>query len=207
MLDPAFKETVMTIQTSIDKTSGSQDGFDASSIDAIRDLLAQEPKTQEPSAPDRARAEGEIPAQSAKSHPAPQANATRSSGGSGTSLRGRVLGFRPKPRQILLFAAIALVVFRPVLVIGLLLLTLMVLVGVILIVGYDTFWIRAAAIARWYARRNPEKAADLHLRLDRFAMKWDAFLDRFPEGSVDGFYLPDLGDSSDVNARHEEALE
>ena len=62
-------------------------------------------------------------------------------------------------------------------------------------------------IARWYARRHPSRSVELHRKLDNFAMKFDAFLDRFPEGTVDGLYLPDLGDLAEADQRHDEALD
>ena len=38
-------------------------------------------------------------------------------------------------------------------------------------------------------------------------MKWDAVLDRFPEGTVDGLYLPDFGEMAAAEARHDAALD
>lgn len=38
-------------------------------------------------------------------------------------------------------------------------------------------------------------------------MKWDAVLDRFPEGTVDGLYLPDFGEMAEAEARHDAALD
>jgi hypothetical protein len=99
-----------------------------------------------------------------------------------------------------------LVLFRPWLVVGVLLLTVFLILGVFLALGYDGFWRRGMAIGRWYAGRRPERAADLHNRLDAFAIKWDAILDRFPEGTVDGLYLPDFGEMAAADARHDAAM-
>ncbi|WP_394415134.1 hypothetical protein [Sulfitobacter sp. 1A12126] len=85
--------------------------------------------------------------------------------------------------------------------------TVFVALGVFLALGYDGFWQRAMALGRWYAARRPERAAALHARLDAFAMKWDAVLDRFPEGTVDGLYLPDFGEMAAAEARHDAALD
>ena len=38
-------------------------------------------------------------------------------------------------------------------------------------------------------------------------MKWDAVLDRFPEGTVDGLYLPDFGEMAAAETRYDEALD
>lgn len=199
----------MTLQISADKTNAPQDGLDPTSIAAIRELLAQAPKAQVPPVlqNDLGRADSSPHAQTATAEVSQDVPKSLSGDQVAPAFKGRFTGYRPKLRHLLSFGAIALLLFRPVLVIGLFILSLMVLVGVVLIVGYDVFWIRMAAVARWYAGRNPEKAAAFHGKLDRFAMKWDSFLDRFPEGSVDGFYLPDLNDSAAVDADHEAALD
>lgn len=123
------------------------------------------------------------------------------------ALKAQITGYRPTPRHILLASAALLIVFRPWLVVGLVLLALMLLALTFLVLGYDGFWLRAMGAARWYANRNPDRAGELNRKFDTFALKWDAFLDRFPEGTVDGLYLPDLGDIAQRDARHEEALD
>lgn len=119
----------------------------------------------------------------------------------------KLKAYRPTPKHIAL-AAIALLVFlRPWLVLGLVFISLFILTGVFLAVGYDGFWRGVMKLSRWYASRRPERAAALHTRLDRFAMRWDAVLDRFPEGSVDALYLPDFGDLATADRRHDEAMD
>lgn len=118
-----------------------------------------------------------------------------------------ITGFRPAPRHLLFLGLLIVAVFRPWLVIGLLVLSGLVMVGVFLILGYDGFWRRIMSGARWYARRRPARAAALQRKLDRFAMRWDAVLDRFPEGTVDGLYLPDFGHLAEADARHDAALD
>lgn len=122
------------------------------------------------------------------------------------SLKARVKEYRPTPRQIVLASLALIVFFRPWLVLGLLFLGMFVLLGVFLILGYDGFWRRAMGVGRWHARRHPERSVELHQKLDAFAMKWDAILDRFPEGSVDGLYLPDFGEIAEADARHDAAM-
>ncbi|MBD3664412.1 hypothetical protein [Sulfitobacter aestuariivivens] len=122
-------------------------------------------------------------------------------------LKSRITGYRPKPKHILITGSLLLVYFRPWLVLGLFFLLAFIFVGILLILGYDGFWRRTMAIARWHARRSPSRSAELHRRLDNFAMRFDAFLDRFPEGSVDGLYLPDFGDIAEAEARHDAALD
>ena len=49
------------------------------------------------------------------------------------------------------------------------------------------------------------RVPDAVLRKPR--VKWDAVLDRFPEGTVDGLYLPDFGEMAAADTRHDEALD
>lgn len=117
------------------------------------------------------------------------------------------VGYRPSAK-VVLWAGFALLLFlRPVLVIGLSLLAALVMIGVFLVVGYDRFWRGAMRAARWYASRHPDRAAAMHEKLDAFALKWDAVLDRFPEGSVDGLYLPDFDSMVTADARHDATME
>ena len=116
------------------------------------------------------------------------------------------LGFRPTRKHYVYGAIAALILFRPGLIIGAVLAILALFVGIFLILGYDGFWKKSMALGYWYARRRPAHAEKLHARLDNFAVKWDAFLDRFPEGTVDGLYLPDFGELATADRRHEEAM-
>lgn len=143
------------------------------------------------------------PAPAAQPRPAAQPAVQGDEGG----LMDRIKSYRPTPAHIALGAFALLVLFRPWLVIGLTVLSVIILIGVFLIVGYDGFWKGVMKLGRWYSARRPERAVILNARLDRFAMKWDAILDRFPEGSVDGLYLPDFGELAMADKRHAEAME
>lgn len=137
----------------------------------------------------------------------PQATLPQHSGGFVGRIKASVFGYRPTLKHILLAAAALLVLFRPGLVVGAILLVLVAFVCIFLILGYDGFWQRAIGLVRWYAARRPSKAKEMHRKLDAFALKWDNFLDRFPEGTVDGLYLPDLEELARADARHDEALD
>lgn len=128
-------------------------------------------------------------------------------GGLWGKLTALVAGYRPTPAHIAIAALVLLVIMRPWLILGLIFITLFITVGVFLVVGYDGFWQGVMKAARWYANRRPERAVAMHARLDRFAMGWDAVLDRFPEGMVDALYLPDFGELATADRRHEEAIE
>ena len=125
----------------------------------------------------------------------------------GNGALSRLKGYRPTPTHIALAVFALLVLTRPWLVLGLTLLFFLILIGAFLIAGYDGFWQGAIKLGRWYAGRRPARAAILHARLDSFAVKWDALLDRFPEGTVDGLYLPDFGEIATADARHAQAVE
>lgn len=125
----------------------------------------------------------------------------------GAGLLDRLRAYRPTVAHIVLGAFVLVVLLRPWLVGGLLALSIFIVIGVFLIAGYDGFWHGAIKASRWYARRRPSRAEVLHARLDRFAVRWDAVLDRFPEGTVDGLYLPDFAELETADARHDEVVE
>ena len=144
-----------------------------------------------------------------RTKPKSTASARRASAaaGEGNGLMDRIRAYRPTVAHIVLACLALFVLMRPWLVVGLLILSVIVLIGVFLITGYDGFWQGVVKISRWYARRRPSRAAAIHARLDRFAVRWDSILDRFPEGTVDALYLPDFGDLAQADARHGEALD
>lgn len=194
------------------------DGLDATSMAAIRSLLVSESEAFETPTPTRRRkappARPPEPARAAMDEPVARKQAAPAQvenepfqAERPATAKSRIAGFRPSAKHILLGCIVVLIAFRPWLILGILALSTFVMIGVFLILGYDGFWRRAMALARWYARRRPSRAAALHSKLDRFAMKWDGILDRFPEGTVDGLYLPDFGHLAEADARHDAALE
>lgn len=127
--------------------------------------------------------------------------------GVGGTIADRIRAYRPSPSHIVLACLVLFVLMRPWLVLGLLFLFGFIVVGIFLITGYDGFWRGVVKTGRWYANRRPTRSAAIHARLDRFAVRWDSILDRFPEGTVDGLYLPDFGDLAQADVRHGEALD
>lgn len=123
------------------------------------------------------------------------------------SLIMRLRAYRPSIVHMILAAFVLLVLLRPWLVLGLMVFWILIMIGVLLIAGYDGFWHGVVKASRWYASRRPSRANALHAKLDCFAVRWDAILDRFPEGTVDGLYLPDFTELATADARHDEALE
>ncbi|MEM6304347.1 MAG: hypothetical protein AAF744_06475 [Pseudomonadota bacterium] len=210
------------------KTSNppSTDALDAQSLAAIRDILSEDTAPAKPPRREKAQTPRAVPEDAAPpvtspphtqldtpatsaQRPAPtekqrvQTAADRIAG----RLKASIKGYRPTPRHIIVAGAVLLVVFRPWLVLGLVFLFLFVFAGILLILGYDGFWRQVMRLGRWYARKHPSRSGELHRKLDRFAMRFDAFLDRFPEGTVDGLYLPDLGDLTEADKRHDAALD
>jgi hypothetical protein len=122
-------------------------------------------------------------------------------------LTGHARGYRPTPRHIAFAIIVLLAVLRPWLVVALILLPIVIVTGIFLAVGYDRFWSGVLRSYQWYHARRPKRAERLRRRADSFAMRWDAFLDRFHEGSVDALYLPDLNSLQQEEERHEKALD
>ena len=192
--------------------------LDQQSLAAIRDLLASEPTVEpQPVAERVAEQKAATPAaapkkparRSARAKPEqsePRLDTPRKVGIVGR-LKAKITGYRPTAKHLVVAALVLLVLFRPWLVVGILFITAFILTGTFLILGYDGFWHRMMSGARWYARRRPSRAAHVQRKLDAFAMKFDGFLDRFPEGSVDGLYLPDFGELAAAEAQHDEALD
>lgn len=125
----------------------------------------------------------------------------------GTVSAAKIKSYVPKPAYIALVALVLCVVLWPWLVLGLIMLSFLGLACLFVFVGYDGFWQGVIKCCLWYAVRRPERAVVLRGRLDRFAVAWDAVLDRFPEGTVDGLYLPDFGALASAEARHADAME
>ena len=191
----------------IDKAATSSSDLDHAAMSAIRNVMADAESAPDPRAgsglaepPVAPRRPGRV---AVPDLPEPEAVDVKIRKAS----RRRIRAKRPPARAVILSLLALAVVLRPWLVFGVLFVTVFVVLGVFLALGYDGFWQRAMALGRWYAARQPERAAALHARLDAFAMKWDAMLDRFPEGTVDGLYLPDFGEMAAAEARHDAALD
>lgn len=201
------------------QSSDAPDDLDADSMAAIRNMMSAEPVASPKPAPERTSGRAALvdiapvqPEGIDKPIKAKRFRRAKSKGGSAApsannDLKSRILGFRPTKKQIVLGALVLFALLRPWLAIGLIVLSVVATIALFLALGHDRFWKRVIDLARAYARRNPARAADLHLKLDRFASGWDAFLDRFPEGTVDGLYLPDFGELAQADARHEATLE
>ena len=126
--------------------------------------------------------------------------------GAASSVIARLRTFRPTLRHLALASLALLVVLRPhwFVVTGALVVAL--IVGAFMLFGSDRIWRMVLAHLARVEARNPDRAAVLRTRLDRFACRWDAILDFFPDGMVDGLYMPDLQAMQDGEAAHTEAM-
>lgn len=110
---------------------------------------------------------------------------------------------KPKRKHVALGVLAALVLFRPFWVLTAVL-VLVVLCGLAFVaIGGEKIWRGVMLALHQLSEKDPERAVRIRKRLDAFAMKWDMFLDRFPEGSVDHFYMPDFQVLSAEEARNE----
>lgn len=118
----------------------------------------------------------------------------------------RLRAFRPSTRHVALVSVALLVVVRPHWFVIAAILTAALLIGAFLTLGSDRIWRMVVAGLARVEIRNPDRAARLRVRLDRFACRWDAILDVFPEGSVDGLYMPDLQAMQNADDAHTRAM-
>ena len=117
--------------------------------------------------------------------------------------RVRGISYRPSRKLIAWGVVAALVVLFPhVFVIGAIVMVC-IIGGSFAVFGSDAVWGRAMRGFSRFASYAPDRAARVAARLDAFALRWDSFLDRFPDGSVDGLYLPDLQAQAKANDHHD----
>lgn len=116
--------------------------------------------------------------------------------------RVRGVAFRPSRKMVFWGVMALLVILRPhVFVIGAIV-ALFVIGGAFAVFGGDAVWGGAMRCFTRFANIAPTRAARLAKRMDTFALRWDALLDRFPDGSVDGLYLPDFQAQTKADEHH-----
>lgn len=111
------------------------------------------------------------------------------------------------PRLLATLVLVGLAMLYPALIVVPFVLTLVGVTGAFVLLGSDRVWNGVSRALNRYERRAPKRAAKLLDRLDAFAVHWDAFLDRFPEGAVDGLYMPDFANYDDTRAQQDAALD
>ncbi|MEM8577846.1 MAG: hypothetical protein AAGF60_08345 [Pseudomonadota bacterium] len=118
----------------------------------------------------------------------------------------RLPAWRPKAWQVAVLLSTLLLLLRPHWVLLAVLLIAFSILGVFALAGADRTWGWAVSGLRLYLRRYPDRGPRTLARLDRFAERWDRILDRFPDGSVDGLYLPDLQALMRADEAHDSAV-
>lgn len=117
------------------------------------------------------------------------------------------LSFQPT-RKHAAWAGIGLLAFfRPHWFVLTFILCAFVILGVLAIFGADKVW---GGLMRFYSRfaaRFPERAQRISSKMDRVAMRRDSMLDIFPDGMVDGLYLPDFQSIQEAEDRHEAVVD
>lgn len=125
----------------------------------------------------------------------------------GNPNKGPLLGklnlpFQVKRKHVVWIGFVVAVVLRPNWFLLTFVLSAILLLGAFAVFGTNKTWRAIMWGFNGYARRSPERAKRFAKRMDRAAMRWDGFLDRFPEGMVDGLYLPDFQSIQDADDKH-----
>ena len=110
-------------------------------------------------------------------------------------------------RKHVAFAALAAFVWlRPMWAVLFVVLSLFLVAGIFFVVGGEKIWRGVMLALHRISKTDPDRAVRIRKRLDLFALRWDMILDRFPNGSVDMFYMPDFQVLSAEEARNETRL-
>lgn len=179
-------------------------GLDPETLTLIRDMVSDTDPVDMP----QPRRSAPSPVHTAATHTV-AASQTASSAYARRPLNAvltRVQAFRPSRRQIFWTIFALIVLLRPAWIVLTLVLAAFVTLGVFVGFGPDRVWSGAVSLLKWYTLRAPVRGARLTARIDRFACRWDNLLDRFPEGWVDGLYLPDLQSLRDADDRHDAVM-
>jgi hypothetical protein len=181
---------------------------------AIREILHDSPPAAVEAAYNSAKAEPRV-VKVTKAQEQVRANAANSfqdaSVGTSTAKSRRFklpqLQFQPSRKLIALTVFLAVLVLRPHWVFLSMVLTLFVIMGAFVFLGADKVWRTVVRSLHFFAGRSPERAQRLVKGLDEFALRWDGFLDRFPDGIVDGLYLPDFQSLMDAQDQHDAVVD
>lgn len=119
----------------------------------------------------------------------------------------KVTQFRPRSVHVVMLAVLLLLVLRPQWVVLGVFLSAFLTLGAFACLGTDRVWGFVGNRFKSFARRHPERASRIGSKLDSVALRWDAFLDRFPDGSVDGPYLPDFQAQNCREEAHDAAVD
>ena len=114
---------------------------------------------------------------------------------------------RLRPVHVMLALSLLAVFLRPMWVFMIVCVTVLAGIGIAKLFGGDRIWGLLLARFNRMAERHPKRAKRIAARVDRAADVWDAILDRFPDGMVDGLYLPDFQALRSGDDRHAAAMD
>ncbi len=161
-----------------------------SSDDLIRAVMSdQKREVNRKALPDLAPVPEDIGSRQRTPSPRARTGATR---GEQRGLRSRITGYRPRGKHILWVALALVVFFRPWLIPGLLFVTLWIVLVAYLTMGHDRIFEVVSNGWDRFVHRHPKRAEKLRQRADRFALRFDALLDRLPNSWAEKLALPDL---------------
>ena len=104
----------------------------------------------------------------------------------------KLCAVRPTIRQVASICIIMLLILRPLWFVIVPLACLALVAALFVVLGAERSWRLLNLLLARMERSNPIRATMWRHRLDRFAYRWDNFLDHFPNGMVDGLYMPDF---------------
>lgn len=132
----------------------------------------------------------------AAAHAAPAPKGRAIGAGLFARIRERIGRFEPTKKQGVFLIFLAVMIWRPWLIPGLLFLTFW--LGLIAYFTLGPERVSELVQAGWerFSRRFPERAGRILARVQHGADRMDGWLARLPERWTDGIYLPDLGRST-----------
>jgi len=176
--------------------TASDKDVDQSSTDALIHsvMVAQKRTKSRDVLPELEPADNSAPKAKSKKRAGKNHTAKRSTqpAGAPLNLKARVLGYRPTRNHIVLAVLALVVVMRPWLIPGVLFVGFWVGLIAWLTVGPDRMTEWAASAWDKLCTRKPELAEKLRRKADRFALRFDAFLDKLPDSWAEKLALPDL---------------
>lgn len=113
---------------------------------------------------------------------------------------------RIKRKHVAAAALVALALIKPLWVLFAVLALVLLIAAAFYFAGGEKIWRGVMLALHNLSDTDPDRAVRIRARLDRFAVKWDTFLDRFPDGMVDGLYLPDFQVLSQDEALNEKRI-
>ncbi|MDQ2091231.1 hypothetical protein [Marimonas arenosa] len=114
-------------------------------------------------------------------------------------LKARIASYEPKRKHSAVLLLLAVMIWKPWLIPGLLFLGLWIVLIAYFTLGPDRVTELVLVFWEWFSKRRPETAQRVLERVQRGADRVDGWLTALPESWTDGVYLPDFGRSAAVS--------